>query len=622
MNNCTNKFNLYYFLSEVHNLALEISEKRYTNAALICAQFSHSSLYETISMAKAFLFESDDPAIKQIQLQLKSDITILTEYLISSKTNWRQAAALHTIFGKMFGLQPPRKENNFGEVSRATLQEAIDFLNDFAPNRARVLQMGLKSKPVQVLYRSVVDEIELHIGQIAKAIAKRYGRLSMYMQPGTFNKLVRIKKNLSILIKLLTERRFNEPEKCYLAVYVELSAERDCNAIGTKTIQLLESLYEEVASYCRIQQKHVEDWQLKTIGEFMAHCAEGAEPSRKSILELFTYFLQSAIPTDWFHVLKSNPAVCTEIQTFCNQFCREEEHAAKIRLFHNFFTEWLEKYAPDSKVGAEEILVYIQSILLLANSPELLLDILLLEQDSISFQPNAPALMDSDYTPEELPTASGINCYDYLNLSTALLAMCRRGTEEEMEVEMLQKKGGALYKKFNAHCNLGFFSPPRLSSNKDDLKAQLLQSVKAIHVIYSDVISAFKLPSSWQSDLSVREDFIKDASFWADNFCSEHNSIVKLNQHRDMVSKMVQKYHPHPHQPVDFLAALLKAANNPGIITAVTLIEREALGWKISEGLIGDTPVSAKHRKDDLQVLQALIDQLKPIPTSDFTKDN
>lgn len=605
-----NKFNLNFFLNEFHNLATEIREGRPVNTPYFCSQFSHSSLEETISIAKTFIYPTEDPSVQETQIQLEADIKILTDYLVKADSRWQSTGSLNKIFGNLFNPQSAEVQKNSKDVSRTTLQKALDFLNDFAPNRTRAFQKELHGKPAKILFQQVIDEIESHLGDISKAIAARQEMLSLYSQPGTVNKLLRLKKNISFLIRLFNENQFNEPAKAYKAVYQELSKDSDDAHIEAKTIKLLKTLHAEIASCKQKQRKQIDLCQSTAISDFMASCFDGVEVSRKSILEQFSKCLQLQIPTDWFEVLKQNPTMRMEIQTFSQQFCEIKEHAAKIRLFHNFITEWLEKYPPDARVGSEEMLTYIQAIFVLAASPEFLLQVLLLEQDSISFQPHAPALMNSDYAAEEYPAASGINCYDYLNLMNALTSLCQKSTQQEMEVEMLQKKGSALYKKFNATCDLRVLSPQNMPREKRELEDILLHSAQLIEIIYSDKIKGFDLRESWQFDLVGRNDFIHDACQWATRFCSETNSIVKLNQHREAVSKMAEEYVTFSYDPSDFLAALLKAADNPGVIPAIAYIESDSPAWRISEGFIGDAPVNAAKRIEDLKALQALVNKL------------
>lgn len=603
----TNKFNLDFFFKEIHYLATEINENRKLDPFCSCTQFSHSSLEEKIAMAKLFIYPTEDPSLKEAQLQLDNDIKILSAYLMNVNSSWQSSNILQLIFRNLFQYSEVPKQSK--EISRMILQEALDFLNDFAPNRARGFQNELKIRSVQILYQLVIDEIEYHIEDISKAIAARHDLLSLYSQPGSFNKLLRLKKNISLLISLFKENRFKEPEKSYKIVYQALSKDLDLSNVDVKAIELLKNIQSQVDTCYQKQRKQIEMWRLKTVGEFMSNYFNGIEVSMQSILEQFSKHLQVDFPTDWFEPLKRNSMIRMEIQIFCRQFCREEEHAAKIRIFHNFITDWLEKYPPSSKVGSEEMLSYIQSIFILADSPELLLNVLLLEQDSISFQPHAPNLMNSDYTPEEVPNASGINCYDYLNLMNALSAMCQKSSLREMELEILQKKGNVLHKKFSMICDLNFISPRNMPSNKQDLETKLLLGKSNIQRVFHDKLKAYRLKQEWQYVLLKNEAFIKDAASWAENFCSEINSIDKLNQHRARVLEMVEKYVPLEHEPLDFLATLLKAADNSNVVAAIALIESDTVAWRISEGFIGDIPVNAIKRKEDLKILQALINQ-------------
>lgn len=562
--------------------------------------------------------------------------------------------------------------------------ELIDFLHDFAPEASNGFQQKLKTlkksssvrndkdllQDLQSLKEGLCCEIQNHFVEIMKIIRFRLTSIDVYTKSGCYSKLFQIKQEVNFLSLALAKDRYFEASLIYTNVIEAFenggAKGLDVEASKTKAIKLL-------AAQAQIVEKALKDNYLaytKTRCTKLIQFIKTLEPQKLEFLtsnpdtvcndseadKLFTILkiiatdllldkmkiqmdyiqddraYQIQVCESWQSLLLSDPGIYMHAMDFAARFCLENEHLRKMRLFHAFLENWLEYYTPTQALDVDSLILLLKSLLLLAKSPELLLELILIEDNAIGLKPtNLATNASQDYSVAETADGTGIFYYHYLNLTTALLDICRTPSREIDELPILVKRGKLLVEFFDG-LELNELFPHWIipenfdALNKDNtleistkrdrllkIYAEIKQNVEQaywyrvleyhIKIMHESQNSVLR---KWQSCLINSPDFKAEAKKWASEFKSESNAIQKMNKHQLAIKALLQNYPPIGSDEnfghlEGLLLALVIASDDPGLITEVLFLDRNALSWAVS------LQSSENPRPQDFDLLKEIV---------------
>lgn len=518
---------------------------------------------------------------------------------------------------------------------------------------------------IRRLHHDVYIEMETHFEEILEALKFRLGNIDFYLKEGCFNKLVQFKHQLDFLIKIILKDTLctNSFIKPVIEVFegrkIKISEVSKTKALTLlmaqesnlekilkeRHLDKIKSDYKKIAEFIRnINPESLNDTisdpeRLVTIDQ-----AEALYSQIKSIfldlildrLKLQLDFIQDDeskefhLCESWQPLLLKNQEVFFEAMEFAEKFLDEEEHAKKINLFHLYLQKWLEIYPPVKNVDSYALILFTEAMLLQAKCPDLFLELALLEADTIAMMPTTPDhSCAKDYMPEEYSSGSGIRCFHHLNLINALMDICRKPSRVEEEIKLIAARGKKLiemYAEIGATDLVEFYVEPHKFDDiihdtamaferKKSLLLRLYEnSRRCVEQAFWNKMLDFHLminhrqmdSKDFQKKFSLlnNAEFLKNAKIWAAGFCEENNAINKMNEHHLIVKYLQDQYLIDDLKDMpenEFLLALVIAGDDPRLITEITFLDSQSLGWHVCD------PPSGEQRLEDYKKLKAVM---------------
>lgn len=683
VSNLRSEFDIY--VEAFHLCAKDLKDKKdfSEQIKLLQSKCQNESLEKCILYAQSLKAMPNDIQGSDKLVQLQQDVQTVASFV--EKTNFFSSLtsnslvqnflgstnSMQTAFSKLMSSTAKKNESVLalqeipGPTTDESCLEIIHFLEGFAPSRAEdwktewfsYKKKNDSEKQFTDLLTLLTQELEAHTEDIFRALKRRIDNIDAYIKSEYYNKLDDFIEQLDFLHGLIKNQKFyniNFVSRQILKIF-----QKDQSLLHIFDSLQNQALFTLEENMAMLQQKKetIKDFQLgyqcQKILEFLKqhhypsiHILEPifseSTPKRNwpSVYEKFSalvldYFLdqmrsqldrpknENAIgfQTSWETALLKDSLFYLDVLELCRLFCSEKGNLKKMQQFHFFLDKYLHKYPDTPHLGADTLITFIKTILLQAKSPDFLLDILLMNSDTLDLMPYSSAKrIFEDYAPNEQENGGGLRSYLYISLKNGFTALCMPIDREGDECQTLvnrSKKMLVILEHFEAaedsdDCVVRSIEEKlkRLLSHETLQKQQLYplyESLQAdlIQKLWTKMLN-FQIKMAKNSDgssnlhLVYNPAFQKEAKQWAQELLSEKNSIYQMNKHRLIIEQLSKTYLKGISVHA-FIEALIIASDEPRILFEIECIDSTDLQWHFNDN------TQAEDRKNDYELLLQVV---------------